>query len=103
MCIRDRVFFAESMFSKSSNGSKIALIALMGILSLNKFLLLDVQFMTDHLKTLGAKEISRSLFLHLINGSHLNKVQFKKPNGLTVDKDLINQAEKNLLVGIREL
>lgn len=98
-----RVFFAESMFSKSSNGSKIALIALMGILSLNKFLLLDVQFMTDHLKTLGAKEISRSLFLHLINGSHLNKVQFKKPNGLTIDKDLINQAEKNLLVGIREL
>ncbi len=98
-----RVFFAESMFSKSSNGSKIALIALMGILSLNKFLLLDVQFMTDHLKTLGAKEISRSLFLHLIKGSHLNKVQFKKPSALTIDKDLIHQAEKNLLVGIREL
>ena len=98
-----RVFFAESMFSKSSNGSKIALIALMGILSLNKFLLLDVQFMTDHLKTLGAKEISRSLFLHLIKGSRLYKVQFKKPNALTIDKDLINLAEKNLLVGIREL
>ncbi len=98
-----RVFFAESMFSKSSNGSKIALIALMGILSLNKFLLLDVQFMTYHLKTLGAKEISRSLFLHLINGSHLNKVQLTKPNALTIDKDLINQAEKNSLVGIRKL
>ena len=39
-----KTFFAESMFSKSSNGSKIALIALMGILSLNNFSLLDVQF-----------------------------------------------------------
>jgi Leu/Phe-tRNA-protein transferase len=75
----------------------------MGILSFNNFLLLDVQFMTDHLKTLGAKEISRSLFLHLINGSHINKVQFKKPSALIIDKHLINQAEKNLLVGIREL
>ena len=31
------------------------------------------------------------------------KVQFKKPSALIIDKDLINQAEKNLLVGIREL
>ena len=97
-----RVFFAESMFSKSSNGSKIALIALMGILSLNEFLLLDVQFMTDHLKTLGAKEISRPLFLHLINKSNLNKVLLKKRGALIIDKDLINQAEKNSLVGIRK-
>ena len=98
-----RVFFAESMFSKSSNGSKIALIALMGILSLNKFLLLDVQFMTDHLKTLGAKEVSRSMFLHLINKSKFNKVQFKQPSDCIIDKELMNQAEKNSLVGIREL
>ena len=37
-----KVFFAESMFSKSTNGSKLALIALMGVLALNQFLLLDV-------------------------------------------------------------
>ena len=36
-----KVFFAESMFSKRSNGSKLALIALMGILASNKFLLLE--------------------------------------------------------------
>ena len=58
-----KVFFAESMFSKSSNGSKIALIALMAVLSLHKFSLLDVQFMTNHLRTMGAQEISRALFL----------------------------------------
>ena len=61
-----KVFFAESMFSTSSNGSKLALIALMGTLALNQFLLLDVQFMTDHLRNMGAKEISRALFLNLI-------------------------------------
>ncbi len=98
-----KVFFAESMFSKSSNGSKIALIALMGTLSLNKFSLLDVQFMTDHLKTMGAKEISRPLFLHLINNAHFDKIKFERPSTFVIDKDLINQAEKNSLVGIREL
>ena len=36
-----KVFFAESMFSKSSNGSKLALIALMGVLALNKFILFE--------------------------------------------------------------
>ena len=52
-----KVFFAESMFSTSSNGSKLALIALMGTLALNEFSLLDVQFLTDHLRTMGAIEI----------------------------------------------
>ena len=88
-----RVFFAESMFSKSSNGSKIALIALMGVLSLNKFSLLDVQFMTDHLRTMGAKEISRALFLHLIKKSTFDKVQFDRPKSLIINKELINQAQ----------
>ena len=54
------------MYSKSPNGSKIALIALMGILALHKFSLLDVQFMTNHLRSMGAQEISRTLFLKLV-------------------------------------
>ena len=83
------------MFSKSSNGSKIALIALMAILSCNKFSLVDVQFMTDHLRTMGAREISRALFLHIIKKSPRNKVQFKKPSSFIVDKDLINLAGKD--------
>ena len=59
--------------------------------------------MTDHLKTLGAKEVSRSLLLHLINKSKFNKVQFKQPSDCIIDKELMYQAEKNSLVGIREL
>ena len=98
-----KVFFAESMFSKSSNGSKLALITLMGILALNKFLLLDVQFMTNHLKTMGAKEISRALFLNFLNKSTSDKVKFDRPNSSIIDKKLINNAEKKLLVSVREL
>ena len=90
-----KVFFAESMFSNSSNGSKLALIALMGILALNKFSLLDVQFMTNHLRTMGAKEISRALFLHLLKKSTSQKGQFDNLCGNVIDKKLIKKAEKN--------
>ena len=98
-----KVFFAESMFSKSSNGSKLALIALMGILALNKFILLDVQFMTDHLRTMGAKEISRALFLNLIKESTSEKVQFYKPIGMVIDKELIKRAEMKSLISVSKL
>ncbi len=98
-----KVFFAESMFSTSSNGSKLALIALMGTLALNKFSLLDVQFMTNHLKTMGAKEISRPMFLNLIKKSTSEKVQFKKPKSVIIDEKLICQAEMNSRISISKL
>ena len=91
-----KVFFAESMFSKSSNGSKVALIALMGILALNKFQLLDVQFMTNHLKTMGAKEISRNLFLYLLQKSVFQKAQFTNPGTHIIDKKIICRVLKKL-------
>ena len=91
-----KVFFAESMFSRSANGSKIALIALMGVLALNKFSLLDVQFMTAHLKTMGAKEVSRSLFLNLLRKSTSHKARFVKPNIRIINKVLIKSAEQNV-------
>ena len=98
-----KVFFAESMFSTSSNGSKLALIALMGTLALNQFLLLDVQFMTEHLRNMGAKEISRALFLHLIKKSTSEKVQFNEPSSVIIDEMLINEAEIKSLIGISKL
>ncbi len=51
-------FFGESMFSKVSQASKCALIKLIEHLREKNFLLLDVQYQTDHLKMFGAKEIS---------------------------------------------
>jgi leucyl/phenylalanyl-tRNA--protein transferase len=51
-------FFGESMFSKVSQSSKAALIKLIEHLNQKKFALLDVQYMTPHLKMFGAIEIS---------------------------------------------
>ena len=56
------VFFAESMFSSVSNGSKIALAHLVAILSKNGFKLLDVQFLNEHLLQFGAHEITKHQF-----------------------------------------
>jgi leucyl/phenylalanyl-tRNA--protein transferase len=51
-------FFGESMFSKTSQASKAALISLLYHLQKKDFALLDVQYMTEHLKMFGAIEIS---------------------------------------------
>lgn len=53
-------FFGESMFSRATNASKVALAALVDRLNAGGYVLLDTQFITDHLKTMGAIEISRA-------------------------------------------
>lgn len=52
-------FFGESMVSRAKNGSKIALIKLVEHLNKKGYVLLDTQFLTDHLVTMGAIEITR--------------------------------------------
>jgi leucyl/phenylalanyl-tRNA--protein transferase len=53
-------FFGESMFSVETNASKLALMHLIKRLRERGFVLLDAQFMTEHLATLGAIEIARA-------------------------------------------
>jgi leucyl/phenylalanyl-tRNA--protein transferase len=53
-------FFGESMFSTMRDASKIALLRLVERLRAGGYLLLDSQFITDHLRTFGAVEISRA-------------------------------------------
>ena len=57
-----RVFFGESMFSHSTDASKIALTALVRIISAKKFQLIDCQVPSEHLFSLGAKNIPRDIF-----------------------------------------
>lgn len=52
-------FFAESMFSRRTDASKIALAYLVDRLRAGGFVLMDTQFLTDHLASLGGVEISR--------------------------------------------
>ena len=56
-------FFGESMFSEAANGSKIALAYLHDRLLKAGFLLFDTQFLTEHLASLGAIEISQAQYL----------------------------------------
>jgi leucyl/phenylalanyl-tRNA--protein transferase len=64
-----RSFFGESMFSRVSDASKIALVALVGRLKRWDFLLFDAQVPNPHLLSLGGKEIPRSLFLRRLEES----------------------------------
>ena len=64
-----RAFFGESMFSRETDASKVALAWLVARLKAGGFELLDCQFMTDHLRSLGAVEISQARYLSLLEGA----------------------------------
>ena len=55
-----KAFFGESMFSRESDASKIALVYLVARLKFGGYTLLDTQFITDHLRQFGAEEIPRA-------------------------------------------
>lgn len=57
------VFFGESMFSRKTDASKIALVALVEWLRRKNYQLLDTQWMTKHLKQFGGYELTREQYL----------------------------------------
>ena len=69
-------FFGESMFSKVSQASKAALVALLKHLKEKDFVLLDVQFMTEHLKMFGAVEISFEDYTKLLHKAYAKVCEF---------------------------
>ena len=62
-------FFGESMFSKRPNASKIALVYLVDRLFKRDFVLLDTQFLTQHLKNFGAIEVKREKYIKLLKSA----------------------------------
>ena len=69
-------FFGESMFSKVSEASKAALAALLKHLKQKDFVLLDVQYMTEHLRMFGAIEISFEEYTKLLHLSYTRACEF---------------------------
>jgi leucyl/phenylalanyl-tRNA--protein transferase len=61
-----RAFFGESMFSRMTDASKVALSWLVARLRVGHFTLLDCQFMTPHLASLGAMTVSRDRYVGLL-------------------------------------
>jgi len=65
----DRVYCGESMFSRADNASKVALTFLVAVMRHAGFQVLDCQFMTDHLASMGAVEIPQAEYLNLITAA----------------------------------
>jgi leucyl/phenylalanyl-tRNA--protein transferase len=64
-----RAFFGESMFHRVRDASKVALVHLVARLRAGGFVLLDTQFVTDHLKLFGAVEVPRRQYHKLLESA----------------------------------
>ncbi|MGO9357641.1 MAG: leucyl/phenylalanyl-tRNA--protein transferase [Xanthobacteraceae bacterium] len=64
-----RAFFGESMFHHERDASKVALVHLVARLIAGGFTLLDTQFVTEHLRSLGAVEVPRVRYLALLDAA----------------------------------
>lgn len=72
-------FFGESMFSRRTDASKVALAYLVHRLRAGGFTLFDTQFVTDHLTSLGAIEIPRARYHSLLERALTQQADFTSP------------------------
>ncbi|WP_207478220.1 leucyl/phenylalanyl-tRNA--protein transferase [Arenibaculum pallidiluteum] len=77
-------FFGESMFSRETDASKVALVHLVARLRLNGFTLLDTQFVTEHLRGFGAIEIPRAEYRMRLAAAIQRRTDFTAHDGATV-------------------
>ena len=62
----DQIFFGESMFSRESNASKVALVHLVQQVKKQKFRLIDCQVHSHHLQNLGAEPMPRDMYINIL-------------------------------------
>jgi leucyl/phenylalanyl-tRNA--protein transferase len=72
------LFAGESMFSRATDSSKIALVHLVERLRAGGFILLDTQFMTEHLRRFGAVEIARTEYQRRLQHAVTIAAQFHR-------------------------
>jgi leucyl/phenylalanyl-tRNA---protein transferase len=88
-------FFGESMFTTERDASKVALTHLVARLKVGGFRLLDTQFLTEHLASLGAAEISRADYARRLAAALEVEAEFGRFNryaGGAAAMQVINQA-----------
>jgi leucyl/phenylalanyl-tRNA--protein transferase len=71
-----RAFFGESMFHRARDASKIALVHLVARLKAGGYRLLDTQFVTEHLRSFGATEVSRPIYHKLLDAALVGEADF---------------------------
>src|SRR5271163_170804 len=84
-----RAFFGESMFHRVRDASKVALVHLVARLKAGHYRLLDTQFVTDHLRTFGAMEVSRPAYHKLLDAALVGEGNFR---ALSVDRPIPGDA-----------
>jgi leucyl/phenylalanyl-tRNA--protein transferase len=75
-------FFGESMFSRSTDASKVALVELVARLKSGGFVLLDAQFVNDHLKQFGIEEITRTAYKARLRDALAGSATLSKEPGM---------------------
>ena len=80
-------FFGESMFHRATDASKVALVELVKRMRRRGFVLLDVQFLTEHLERFGAMEIPRSEYQQRLARAILLPCSFVDPPDESRAKD----------------
>jgi leucyl/phenylalanyl-tRNA---protein transferase len=71
-----RAFFGESMFHRKRDASKVALVHLVARLIAGGFVLLDTQFVTNHLRSFGAIEVSRRRYRAMLDQAVAGEADF---------------------------
>lgn len=73
-------FMGESMFSRATDASKVALVGLCAQLSHQGFTVLDTQYINEHLRQFGAYEIPRAEYLHRLQKAVTQNTIFAAPD-----------------------
>jgi leucyl/phenylalanyl-tRNA--protein transferase len=73
-----RAFFGESMFHRSRDASKVALVHLVARLLAGGFVLLDTQFVTEHLRSFGATEVPRRRYRMMLDEAIKGSADFSQ-------------------------
>jgi len=84
-------FFGESMFSRRTDASKLALAYLVDRLRIGGFVLFDTQFITPHLRSLGAQEIPRDSYRKLLEKAVALPADFDRQGPVPPAQDVLQR------------
>lgn len=84
-------FFGESMFSRRTDASKVALAYLVDRLRAGGFRLFDTQFLTPHLASLGAIEVSRAAYHHQLDEAIRAQADFHRQGAVPDGQEIVQR------------
>jgi len=87
-------FFGESMFTRTRDASKVALVHLVARLKTGGFRLLDSQFTTEHLKQFGAVDVDRRQYHHLLEQAIAADADFYRLAGGATGEEVLQSVSQ---------